>query len=227
MSGSGSTSPAAGTHSYEEDTEVNVTAYPTSGWMLDHWLLDSVDVGNANPYKVTMDDNHTLTAVFAEKHPIEVDSCNSTGAIKDVFDLDEEVWVKGNNFEASSLVDVYAVEDATAWTDGLNISSLTIMSTNIGVSTEADGELLPTQIWTTSLQLGEYDIIIDVNRNGIYDEGIDALDDMDVQDTAGFIVIPETPLATFITLLAITISLLIHKNKPKWKNVENSTFPEK
>jgi hypothetical protein len=33
---------------------------------LDHWTLDGVDVGAANPYTVTMDADHALTAFFAE-----------------------------------------------------------------------------------------------------------------------------------------------------------------
>jgi len=45
---------------------VEVDAIPDSGWILDHWELDGLDVGDANPYTVTMDDDHTLTAVFTE-----------------------------------------------------------------------------------------------------------------------------------------------------------------
>lgn len=67
VSGNGATDPAEGTYTYNEGTVVQVTAYPTEGWRLDHWLLDSSDVGDANPYVVTMDGNHTLTAVFVQE----------------------------------------------------------------------------------------------------------------------------------------------------------------
>jgi len=66
LTGSGSTDPIAGTYSYEEGSQVSLTATPASGWTLDHWQLDSVDVGSANPYTVTMDADHSLTAVFTE-----------------------------------------------------------------------------------------------------------------------------------------------------------------
>jgi len=73
VDGSGSTSPAVGIHSYEEGSEVAVSAHPSSGWAFNHWLLDSVDVGSANPYTVTMDENHSLTVVFTEIPPEEYD----------------------------------------------------------------------------------------------------------------------------------------------------------
>jgi len=66
VAGSGTTDPAPGDHVYEEDTVVSVDAIPVAGWMLDHWELDGVPDGAADPYSVTMDDDHTLHAVFVE-----------------------------------------------------------------------------------------------------------------------------------------------------------------
>ena len=65
----GTTSPAPGSYQHLEGTVVNVTAIPGSGYNFDHWKLDGADVGDANPYSVTMDDNHTLHAVFTEAPP--------------------------------------------------------------------------------------------------------------------------------------------------------------
>jgi hypothetical protein len=42
----------------------SITAIPSSGYYLDHWLLDGVNVGSSNPYSVTMNANHTLEAMF-------------------------------------------------------------------------------------------------------------------------------------------------------------------
>jgi uncharacterized protein YqjF (DUF2071 family) len=60
----GTTDPAPGAHSYVEGTVVPVTAAADTGYQFDHWELDTVNVGSANPYSVTMDQNHALTAVF-------------------------------------------------------------------------------------------------------------------------------------------------------------------
>ena len=73
VTGFGSTSPSAGVHSYEEGTEVDVSASARSGWTFSHWLLDSANVGDANPYPVTMDGDNSLTAVFTEIPPEEYD----------------------------------------------------------------------------------------------------------------------------------------------------------
>jgi hypothetical protein len=66
VSGQGSTSPAVGSHYYGAGANVQVTGIADSGWELDHWILDSVNVGDVNPYTVTMSSNHSLTAVFVE-----------------------------------------------------------------------------------------------------------------------------------------------------------------
>jgi len=60
----GTTDPAPGSYSYASGSSVPVTALPTANYVLDHWELDSVNVGSANPYTVTMNSDHTLKAVF-------------------------------------------------------------------------------------------------------------------------------------------------------------------
>jgi hypothetical protein len=60
----GTTAPVPGMYTYPSGTLVNVAATANSGYMFDHWELDTVNVGAANPYQVTMNQNHTLKAVF-------------------------------------------------------------------------------------------------------------------------------------------------------------------
>lgn len=67
ISGSGSTTPSAGLHQYDEGSEVSVTATAGSGWDFDHWILDGENVGSQNPCSVTMNEDYTLTAVFEEE----------------------------------------------------------------------------------------------------------------------------------------------------------------
>ena len=75
VDGSGTTSPSPGAHMYDEDSEVGVDAIPDSGWTLHHWELDGSSVGDADPYTVTMDEDHTLKAVFErlEVPPVQYD----------------------------------------------------------------------------------------------------------------------------------------------------------
>ena len=64
VSGSGTTN-ATGTTQYAPGSTVSVNATPASGWTLSYWLLNGTNVGSANPYVVTMNQNINLTAVFS------------------------------------------------------------------------------------------------------------------------------------------------------------------
>jgi hypothetical protein len=56
--------PIEGIYQYEINSVVVVQAIPNAGYSLAHWLLDNVNVGNTNPYSITMDDDHEISAVF-------------------------------------------------------------------------------------------------------------------------------------------------------------------
>jgi hypothetical protein len=61
----GTTNPVPGAYSYVQGSTPSVQAIPNSGYYLDHWELDGISVGSANPYSVTMNNNHALNASFA------------------------------------------------------------------------------------------------------------------------------------------------------------------
>jgi len=69
VSAGGSTNPAAGAYSYAQGSNVSVQATPYSGYQFDHWELDTVNVGSANSYSVTMNSNCTLNALFSPVIP--------------------------------------------------------------------------------------------------------------------------------------------------------------
>jgi PKD repeat protein len=60
----GTTNPAPGTYTYNAGSLVSVTAIPSSGYVFDHWELNGSNVGSANPYSVTMNNNYVLKALF-------------------------------------------------------------------------------------------------------------------------------------------------------------------
>jgi hypothetical protein len=68
----GTTTPPPGTHQYPYKTVVSATATADPWYYFDHWELDSVNVGTANPYSVTMNQNHTLKAVFIPLHALTI-----------------------------------------------------------------------------------------------------------------------------------------------------------
>jgi len=73
------------------------------------------------------------------------------------------------------------------------------------------GDFPPTLVWDCAVP-GKYDIVLDVNGNGIYDEGVDALDDMDV-NSAGFFVVPEYPLGTILGVAMCFAALAAFRSK--------------
>jgi PKD repeat protein len=66
VEGSGTTFPAPGSVVYADGAIVLVDALPDEGWILDHWILDDVNIGDTDPATITMDRDHTITAVFVE-----------------------------------------------------------------------------------------------------------------------------------------------------------------
>jgi uncharacterized repeat protein (TIGR02543 family) len=61
----GTTDPSPGAYNYAEGSAVQVTAVPASGYVFDHWTLDS-EVRTENPITITIDKDYTLTAYFTQ-----------------------------------------------------------------------------------------------------------------------------------------------------------------
>ena len=64
VEGSGTTNLASGTYTYEGGTNVTVESFPDETWLFNHWMLDGIEAGPGMSFNLTMDSNHTLTAVF-------------------------------------------------------------------------------------------------------------------------------------------------------------------
>jgi endo-1,4-beta-xylanase len=62
ISGNGSTSVSAGSHSYKSGTAVTITATPSQGSVFSGW--SGAFTGNTNPLTITMSSNKSLTAMF-------------------------------------------------------------------------------------------------------------------------------------------------------------------
>jgi len=124
VSGSGSTVPSEGVHSHIEGTEVEVNSIPDSGWILDHWILDTVDVGSASSYNVTMDADHNLTAVFLDITPPTVEIISpqiitySTNSVDLNFTVNEVTdWV-GYSLDGAENTSIFGNTTLTGLSEG-------------------------------------------------------------------------------------------------------------
>lgn len=65
VSGNGTTNPVAGTYTYNEGTQVNVSANPAPGSYFVNWLEDGEVLSAEQVVVVTMNDDRSIMAVFA------------------------------------------------------------------------------------------------------------------------------------------------------------------
>ncbi|MBN1784612.1 MAG: carboxypeptidase regulatory-like domain-containing protein [Candidatus Bathyarchaeota archaeon] len=210
VAGSGYTSPGVGEHQFSVGAEVVVEAFPSTGWSLCNWIFDSSWYGPELGFPVVMDGDHELIAVFVEESSMisVVESCGSGGGQKDVFGLGEDMYVSGSGFPASAVFEVYVVEDVEVWSDGMTIP-LRVSGTAETVSSDGEGYVSPTKVWSNLQAEGQYDVVVDVDDNGRYDVGVDALDDGDIEVSAGVQVIPEFGSWIFLALFVVASLVVI------------------
>jgi parallel beta-helix repeat protein len=75
----GATNPIPGVHAFSNGQNVCIHALSNTGYLFDHWELDSINVGSINPIIITMDTSHTLHATFIENHNIAITNVSTLG----------------------------------------------------------------------------------------------------------------------------------------------------
>ena len=119
-------------------------------------------------------------------------SCDANGFEKNTFYTNETVYLRSTtNITATSQeVYIYIVNDIIVWTDGVILNDVSGgRKTN---TTNSSGYLEVMKIWSPSLTVGNYDIVVDVNKDGAYNISVDYVDNF---TTPGFEVV-ETPVPT-------------------------------
>ncbi|MGQ9597108.1 MAG: outer membrane protein assembly factor BamB family protein [Thermoproteota archaeon] len=143
-------------------------------------------------------------SVYAFATPVW--STDSVGNPKATFDLTNNVYISGQGFTAGTSVTVYLIPDGAYAlpTNAVAIASAMINST---------GGFPATLVWSQPLTLGEYDIWVDVNQNGVFDEG-DVWNSQSIGIYA-FNVIPKfSPLLVVpLFLTSITLTAMIQRKR--------------
>ena len=114
-------------------------------------------------------------------NPREVESYNGFDERQDVFYCSQDVFIKGSGFAASTSYDVWVVpyEECTHVKEGDVLNTLGGPGKVATITTEADGSIPLTSIWTCESPLCETNFYgeIVVSENGIFngaDDGLDA-----------------------------------------------------
>lgn len=137
---------------------------------------------------------------------VSMHACDSAGNSKSTFNMTDNVYVRGQGFPAINEVKVYLIPDGA---DALQANAVA----NVSITTNSTGGLPVTLVWSQPLTLGEYDIWVDVNQNGVFDGG-DVWDSQSV-GINGFVVIPEfsTLTSMLLVLILLTVAITIHKRR--------------
>jgi hypothetical protein len=128
-------------------------------------------------------------------------TCDIDGNTKQKFNPDDNVYVRGNGYHPNSLISVYAFPMGTFPAPENTVAGVT-------AATDCFGRLPVVLLWENPLTPGTYDLWVDVNNNGVYDEEIDIWDSRCV-DISMMFVVPEVPLGTLMTTMAGILALYI------------------
>jgi hypothetical protein len=139
-----------------------------------------------------------------------------------LFNTNETAYLNGTGYGQQAGADIYIVEDTT-WTDGMTIPAR-VPGTATVVNSDLSGNIPPTLVWNPPLTVGKYDVCIDVNRNGRYDLGIDALDDSEIQASAGYQVVPEFTALFVLLFFAVATLLMVRAPKRRGRGNHGSNY---
>lgn len=128
----------------------------------------------------------------------------ASGVAKRSFTVGETVNVRGQGFTAGAELDVYVVQDQSDWSSGqplIDVSgsvtdppvppfsrSRSLSGRADTVTAGPDGAFAATAVWSQidgEAVGGAFDIVVDTNRNGVFDPGTDHVNEM---RTVGFVV---------------------------------------
>ncbi|MGD8565737.1 MAG: hypothetical protein PVF96_05245 [Candidatus Bathyarchaeota archaeon] len=140
-----------------------------------------------------------------------IESCDLSGSKKDEFDFGETVYANGSGYSPSTFYDFYIVNDTITWIDGMVIPAR-LPGTAVTISSDVLGNIPPTAVWADPQVLGGFDIVVDINGNGVYDVNVDVLDDNDIMITAGFF-IPEFSIILLILMLFTFTGIITYKKR--------------
>ena len=155
-------------------------SYHGGAWTPDANISPCIDAGDpTSPYDNEPEPNGNRINMGAygstnqaSKSPMAtpyVVSCDDSGTEQNTFDLSEDVYCFGGNLPASTSVDIYVVYNKDDWEGGDELSDV-----SGGYETETtgdDGSISTTQLWCSPLTQGSYDIVVDTNRDGEWNEG--------------------------------------------------------
>jgi hypothetical protein len=156
----------------------------------------------------------SFLSISAQAHAayLQIESLDSTGAKTSLYKVGDTIYLNGTGLAASKTYNVSVVRNVDPWISGLSIPQR-VDGSALNVTTDNSGSFAQTPVWPNAVN-GVYDIILDVNGNGKYDPGTDALDDNDIVGTGGFLVVHEYFLGSIAALATCLAAYGAFKKRP-------------
>ncbi len=95
-------------------------------------------------------------------------TCDGAGVTKGSFKQGDGVYFGATGLSASTTYPVYVVKDVSAWAVRIDFPAR-VSGSATTVSTDSSGNIAVSSIYANA-QPGTYDVLVDVNNNGKYDE---------------------------------------------------------
>jgi len=131
-------------------------------------------------------------------------ACDATGGLQNAFAPGDTVYVAGGGFMIKAVfLDIHAVPNVE-WVDGQSIGSPVL---SVTVETGWKGKA-PYSLPITALGVppgSEYDIVVDLNQDGLYDAANDGVDDVLVRPGFTVLTVPEFPFGMSVIMLLAPI----------------------
>lgn len=172
----------------EEDTLHLTMKDPLENRLVDQMIPITPHIPDFQGHGFQVDEVQPAHVYSADSSGAPVNSF-VVGALPDPGEVSAPIYVAGKGFPTGRpSVDLYLVRDRDKW-QGQAIPKAGDPDYIAGpiVGTLLRGELMPTKLsWLpTGKDLGPYDILVDVDRNGQYDFGFSAKDTSDGEDKVG------------------------------------------
>ncbi len=110
---------------------------------------------------------------------------NSRLAFRDAFLTNEHVYIGVDPYIHPTYIgtsaDVYIVVDKTdaQWTTNTTLSDVTGFVEHITIQPGSCANCYSTRAWTAPLTIGDYDVVLDIDQDGVYTPGVDLIDGLD------------------------------------------------
>jgi hypothetical protein len=186
--GSGTTNPAAGTYLEDVNSVFSISASPTAGYFFDHWQVDGVNAGGANPYSLNVSvSDHVIGAFFSPIPTVNV-TVNTVSPVNSGTTnpaAGQYAVLQNSTFQISA-TQLYGYMFDHWVLDGINVGSANPFSFNVNQSSHSIGAFFK---FLTTVQLNSCDSL-----NGWwFASATGSIDNVDMKEGNGsLLVVPVT-----------------------------------